>query len=64
MGEKTPCYSKLDRKGFPLPWIPSNSLVKKVRGEITALCAAEANNTAKKNLTPSLWPRLDLLHGF
>lgn len=48
MGEKTPCYSKLDRKGFPLPWIPSNSLVKKVRGEITALCAAEANNTAKK----------------
>lgn len=49
MGEKTPCYSKLDRKGFSLPWILSYSQVikpKENEGKITALYAAEANNTA------------------
>lgn len=60
MGEKTPCYSKLDRKGFSLPWILSYSQVikpKENEGKITALYAAEANNTAnskKKKMTPSL----------
>jgi hypothetical protein len=29
MGEKITCYSKLNSKGFHVPWIPYNSLIIK-----------------------------------
>jgi hypothetical protein len=49
---------------YGFPPIPGSSKPKESEGGNYSSMCSWSKQHSKKNLTPSLWPRLDLLHGF